>query len=218
MTAVPLLGDISLQYVQQIEHTLEGGFVSTPIAGLPGDLQQRTGRPSHRIQISGVLFGAKAAEELGKLQDAAAAGKELTFASDITTALDLQRVVITHFRAIEVAGQPGRYRYGVALAESPPLPPPAQVEPFGGLGDFGIGDLGFDTDLLGELGDLAGEVAGAVTAAMDAIDTLSALASLGDIGGLGNFMQPFEPVVRNVSDIASGFKNATRAVSELFGT
>src|SRR4051794_9029397 len=108
---VPLLGDISLEYVQRIEHALDGGFLATRIAGLPGELQQRAGRPSHRIRIRGVLFGETAAADLKKLQDAAAAGAELTFAADITTAVDLKQVVITSFRCADSAGHPGRFGY-----------------------------------------------------------------------------------------------------------
>ena len=60
MTArpTPLLGDVSLQYVQTIEHHLDGGFQATGVIALPGELQQRAARPSHRIRLTGVLFGA----------------------------------------------------------------------------------------------------------------------------------------------------------------
>ncbi len=124
---VPLLGDISLQIVQRMQHAFEAGFIPTRIAGLPGELQQRAGRPSHQIYLQGLLIGHEASSELETLQLAAEEGEELTFSADITSALDLQRVVITSFQAQEVAGQPDRIRYAIRLAESPPLPPPAQV-------------------------------------------------------------------------------------------
>ena len=212
---VPLLGDISLESVQRIEHSLEGGFVPTRIAGLPGELQQRSGRPSHRIHIFSVLFGDEAADQLASLQDATQSGEELTFASNISTALDLQRVVITSFRAVEVAGHPKRYSCDISLAESPPLPPAAQVEAFGGLDDFGVGDLGFDTDLLGDLQDLAGEVAGAVDDALEVIDQLGALANLDGLE-LGGLLEPMSGVVNGVSDIASSFNDAARSVAREF--
>src|SRR5437016_2732752 len=106
--AVPLLGDVSLQYVQWIEHSLDGGFTDVEVTSLSGALQQRAARPSHRVRVAGVLFGDGAHDDLGKLQKAAATGDELTFTADITTALDLQKVVITGFRAREVAGEPDR--------------------------------------------------------------------------------------------------------------
>jgi phage protein U len=216
--SIPLLGDFSLEYVQRVEHSLDSGFISTRIANLPGELQQRTGRPSHRIRLQGMLFGESAADQLSELQNKAAAGEELTFAADITTALELQKVVITSFHALEQAGKPGRYHFDLALAESPPLPPPAQVESFGGLGDFGLGDLGFDTDILGDIEDLAGEVAGAVNQALEVIDQLGALANLAELGELGDFMQPIDEAVNAVKDLTARFGDATRSLGELFGS
>jgi hypothetical protein len=214
--SIPLLGEISLNAVQRMEHTLESGFLPTRVAGLPGELQQRSGRPSHRIAIAGVLAGERAADELAALQAAAATGSEVAFAANIATALDLQQVVITSLQAVELAGYPGRYHYNLALAESPPLPPPAQVEAFGGLGDFGVGDLGFDTDILGDLQDMAGDVAGAVTDAMDVIDQLGALANLDGLA-LGGFLEPMEQAVAQVKDTAARFKDAARGLTEAFG-
>jgi hypothetical protein len=216
---IPLLGDVSLEYVQHIEHALDGGFVSTRIAGLSGELQQRLARPSHRIAMTGVLVGDGALDALGTLQAKAASGEELTFAADITTALELQKVVITAFRAREQAAHALRIAYEIELAESPPLPPPATLDPFGGLGDFGLGDLGFDTDLLGELEGLADQVAGAVDAALEVAGQLGALASLADLGdlSLGNFMAPIGNAANQLPDIGSNLMDASRSLSEAFG-
>lgn len=214
---VPLLGDISLQYVQHIEHVQDAGFAATRIASLPGELQQRAGRLSHRIRMSGLIFGDTAADDLKKLQQAAAAGSEITFSADITAALDLQKVVITSMRAVEAAGQPNRYRYEIEIVESPPLPPPAQVESFGGLGDFGVGDLGFDSDIMGDLQNLAGDVAGAVNDAMDVVNQLGALANLDGLN-LGDFMQPLSQSVNKVSDLSAQLKDALDGFAGALGT
>jgi len=212
---VPLLGDISLAFVQQIEHTLAGGFVSTRIAGLAGELQQRSGRPSHRIQMAGVLFGTEATDQLKTLQDAATNGEELPFSSDITKALNLQRVVITSFRVIEMAGQPDRFLYELSLAESPPLPPPAELSSFGGLDDFGLGDLGFDTSLLDDLQSVAGDIAGAVDAALDVVDQLSALSNLDGLS-LGGFLEPMNSAVNEVSSLGTRLNEAAQSISQAF--
>lgn len=214
--SVPLLGDLSLEYVQTIEHFHDSGFVATRIAGLAGELQQNAGRLSHRIRIQGLLFGDGAADALQSLQQAATDGAELTFSADITSALDLQKVVITSLRAVESAGQQNRFSYELHLAESPPLPPPAEISGFGGLDDFGLGDLGFDTDILGNLQDLAGDIAGAVDAALDVIDALSALTNLDGLE-LGNFMEPITNTTNEISDIAADFKDAARSLGDLFG-
>lgn len=223
--AIPLLGDISLSAVQEIEHHVDGGFVQTRIVGLDGDLQQRSSRPSHVVRIAGVLFGDSAADDLSTLQKAAQTGDELTFSSDITKALDLQKVVITSFRALEVAGVPGRFDYDIVVAESPPLPPPAQLESFGGLGDFGLGDMGFDPgSLAGIAGDLqsaAGDIASAVDAVSQVVGTLGAIANLASAAGSlnpGNFMEPLSNVAGKVSGIADGFKTAAAGLSKAFSS
>ncbi|PZW42997.1 hypothetical protein C8P66_11722 [Humitalea rosea] len=179
MTATPLLGDIPLTRVQRIEHALDGGFSGARVLGLAGDVQERAGRGSHHIHITGALTGDAAADELDTLQQAAATGEELTFAADITAALELSKVVILRFRASETAGLPGFYAYELLLAESPPLPPPAEVSGFGGLD--GLGDLGFDTDILGDISDLADQAASAIDAVQSAVEQLESLASLGDL-------------------------------------
>lgn len=203
-----------MEMVQSIEHSLDGGFADTPIAGLDGELQQRTSRRSHRIFLRGVLAGEVAADELKKLQDAAAAGAELDFSSDITSALDLQKVVIAELRSSESAGEPNRFDYALSLVESPPLPPPAQLSSFGGLDDFGVGDLGFDTDILGDLAGLAGDISGAVDAAMSAIDTLSGLA--GGALSAGSILEPMQTATGKLAAIAPQMKKAMSGLSEAF--
>jgi hypothetical protein len=212
---VPLLGGISLELVQRIEHSLDGGFAPTPIAGLPGDLQQRTNRRSHRIAIAGVLAGDSAGDDLKKLQDAAAAGAELDFSSDITGALDLQKVVIAEFRTAAAAGQPNRFHYSLLLVESPPLPPPAQLSTFGGLDDFGVGDLGFDTDVLGDLQDLAGDVSAAVDAATSAIDAVNALAGAGALN-VGGLLQPMQGATDRLASLAPQMESVMKGLAEAF--
>lgn len=215
---LPLLADVPLTAVQRVEHLLDGRFSPVAVLGLDGEVQQRSARGSHRIRLAGLLHGDTVADDLATLQDTAATGTEVIFAADITTALDLQRVVVTSFSAVQLAGQPGRVAYELELAESPPLPPPAQVSGFGGLDDFGFGDLGFDTDLLGDLSDLASDVAGAVSAAVDAVQALSALANLGELGGFGSQLQPLQAVVEQVAAAGGRIGDAAAALGDLFGS
>lgn len=213
---IPLLADISLEFIQRIEHRLDGGFTSSTIPGMAGELQQRLARPSHRIHIHGILMGEGVSDQVSGLQRAAADGEELTFTADITSALDIQNVVIDSFRAIEDAAVPGRYVYEIALTESPSLPPPAELSGFGGLDDFGLGDLGFDKDIMGDLEDLAGDIADAANEAMGAIEALGALAELDGLS-VGGVLQPMQDAANSVSPIASGFKDAMSSLGDLFG-
>lgn len=222
----PLLGDLTLDAVQHIEHLLDGGHTSTPITGLDGELQQRTGRPSHRIVLRGELFGAEAADRLGGIQTAAAEGAELTFAADIATALELQKVVVTYLHVVAVAGNTDRYGYELHLAESPELPPPAELSGFGGLdglgldglgpGDLGFGDLG---GVLDDIGDLAGQVAGAVDQAMAAVEAVQALAALADLGlpDPSGLLAPLSGPVAAVGEAASVMTSAATALGDAFG-
>lgn len=220
--SIPLLGGISLELVQRIEHSLDGGFAPTPVAGLAGDLQQRSNRRSHRIDIAGVLFGEKALDELKKLQDAASAGAELDFSADISRALDLQKVVIAALRSVESAGRPGRYLYTLSLVESPPLPPPAQLGGigafggFGGLDDFGFGDLGFDTDVLGDIADLAGDIAGAVNDALGVLDALGALANLDGLN-VGGILEPMQATVERLGALGPELQKSVKSLADAFG-
>lgn len=216
MSAVPLLGSLSLPLVQRIEHLVDAGFEATRIAGLPGELVQRAARRSHVVRLTGFIAGDKAKDDLGTLQKAAADGAELTFAADITAALELQKVVITWLRAVESAGEPNRFLFQVILAESPPLPPPAEVQGFGGLDDFGLGDLGFDTDVLGDLEGLAGDIADVAEQALDVVDQLSALASLDGLS-LGAILEPMDGQLASVSDVAGQFRDAARLLKEGLG-
>jgi|GEM_PF-408677 len=214
---MPVIGDVTLTAAQRVDHTLDGGFVDVPVLGLQGHAQQRSGRPSHRVTIAAVLSGPTALDDLAALQALAASGEATTFSADIVTALELQQVVVTHLAASEVAGRPGVVDVLLELAESPPLPPPAQLVGFGGLDDFGLGDLGFDTDVLGDLADLAGDVAGAVDTALAAVDALSALSGLASFDYDG-VLAPVQDVQRALEDSGARLGTALDALGQVFGS
>jgi hypothetical protein len=213
--AFPIVGGITLTAVQRIDHVVDGGFAAVSIPGLDGDVLQRAGRGSHGIRIQGVLRGETAADDLAALQAAAVAGEETPFAADISTALELQQVVITDFRAREVAGFDEVVTYELWLVESPPLPPPAEVSGFGGR-DFGLGDLGFDTDIMGDVAALADDVAGAIDSVVEAADQLQALASLASID-IGGPLEPLGDAVSSVTDVATTVANVGSALDALLG-
>jgi hypothetical protein len=167
-----------------------------------------------------VLLGDTTRDDLGTLQTAAQTGEELTFAADITSALDLQKVVIRSLQDYESAGRPHQINYRLELTESPPLPPPAEVSGLGGLDGLGLGDLGIDPGALGDLADMAGDIAAAADQALGAIDALSSLANLAASGGLdfGGTLEPLNNTVDNMRGIASSFQDATRALGGLFSS
>ncbi len=205
---IPMLDDVSLDAVSRAYHAAHQRIASVPVVGLAGDVQQRLGRASHVIELDGVLLGENARENLEKLQGKAAAGEEVTFTADITSALELQKVVIVSAEIEELAGLPGLYRYRLVLRESPPLPPPAELAAFGGLDGV---DVGFDTGVLDDVSALADDVQGAVEQVTGALADLEKLASLADLG-LGN---PLEPVQSETSNLAAVGEQAASAASAL---
>jgi phage protein U len=212
-TPKPMVDDVELAAVQVIRQESDQDFVRQRIAGLDGTLHQKLGRGSHRVWLSGVLLPGTAADDLKKLQQKAASGDEVTFTADITTALSIQKMVIESFLAEQQVGPEGQIAYALALAESPPLPPPAEVSSFGGLGEFGLGDLGFDAGALGSvLGDIAAQAGALIDAADAALDVVGQLASLADIANLGNFGNPIKPVADKAGEIA-GLGDALGAVA-----
>lgn len=213
---MPLVGDIALSSVQQIDHVMSAGFARVAVPGLDGDVLQRAGRGSHSIWIRGVLSGDTAMADLGGLQKLAGEGTEVSFSTDITVALELGQVVVTDLRAQAVAGAAKLVGYELCLVESPPLPPPAEVSGFGGLDDFGLGDLGFDADIMDDIAGIAGDVAGAVDAVMEVADQLSALANLSSID-VGGPLKPLSDTVADVAKAADTFNDVAGSLTKLLG-
>jgi hypothetical protein len=205
-----MIDDLELMAVQQIRQDTDGDFVRQKIAGLDGTLHQKLGRASHRVMIDGFLLRVTATDDLKKLQEKASLGAEVTFTADITTALSIQKMVIESFHAEQQVGLAGQTAYHIVLAESPPLPPPAEVSAFGGLGDFGLGDLGFDPgalgDVLGDIANAAGDIMSAASAALDAVDKLKSLASLGKLASEGNPVKPLADQAGSLSGIGDAMK------------
>jgi hypothetical protein len=224
----PMIDDLELKAVQHIRQETEQGFGLQRIAGLDGTLHQKLGRRSHRVYLSGLLLPATATDELATLQEKASSGAEVTFSADITTALSVDKMVIESFSAEQQVGPLGQISYSIVLGESPPLPPPAEVSSFGGLGDFGdlggladlgLGDLGFDPgalgDVLGDIADQAGAVMDAVDAALDAVQQLEALASLASLADIGNPIKPVTDKVKELGDLAPAVQGLAEAVAGL---
>jgi hypothetical protein len=206
-----MLGDLALDYVEwarqrTVQHTL-----SLPVPGLGGDVQQGLGRASHEIELAGVLVGEAVADRLAELQEKASAGEEVAFTADIATALEMENVVIISAQFEAYAGRLGYYHYQFYLRESPPLPEPAELSPFGGLDGF---DLGFDTDVLGDIADAAGQLQNAIDAVTDVLGDLEALAGLADLS-LGN---PLTPVQQEGESLeAAGGNVDISGISDVLG-
>lgn len=216
-----MIDDFELKAVQFIRQETEQAYARHDIPGLEGTFHQKLGRKSHRVELHGLLLPATATDDLKTLQEKASTGAEVTFTADITTALEIQTMVIETFRAEQTVGPAGQIAYSMRLAESPPLPPPAEVSAFGGLDDFGVGDLGFDPgalgDIAGAIADQAGALADLTDAALGALDQLQALASLGDLANVSNPVRPVAEQVSAVRDLGKSFEGILGAIKGITG-
>jgi phage protein U len=214
-----MIDDIELKAVQHVCQDTAAAFAEQHIVGLDGTLHQKLGRRSHRVELRGLLLPDTATDDLKSLQEKSSKGDEVTFTADITTALSIDKMVIERFSAEQHVGPAGQIAYEIVLVESPPLPPPAQVSPFGGLGDFGLGDLGFDPGGLGgvlsDIADQAGTVMDAVDAAVDAAQALSSLAGLADLASISNPLTPLVSKVGDLGKLAEPAADLTQALGDI---
>lgn len=203
--AIPLVDDLPLDAVSWIRQRTAVRASSLPVAGLSGDAQQLLGRSSHEFEVAGLLVGDESRSQLESLQQKAAEISEVPFHADVTAALEVEKVVVLEAEFLEAAGQPGRYEYRLLLRESPPIPPPAEDDPFGlgdlGLGDLGLPDLGFD-----DLGDVLGDIADAAAMAQDALDAVTgAIAALDALGSIADLAadNPLEPLLAEAEELGA---------------
>jgi hypothetical protein len=205
---IPMIDDFELTHVTWARHRTTQRVQTLPVLGLEGDVQQNLGRASHEIDLAGVVIGEEARDRLSDLQAKAGSGDEADFTADITSALELEKVVILGAEFLEQAGRPGQYQYRLSLRESPPLPEPAELSSFGGLDGF---DVGFDTDILGDIADAAGDLQNAIDTVSGALDTLEALAGLGNL----SFGNPLGPVQEESDALSGAGAGATDAATSL---
>ena len=126
----PMLDDIELEHVQQIDVDGDQVLLDHGVPGLEGDFLQRLERRASVIRLSGVLAGATAQDDLKTLRDRFRSGDPLPFVADIATATRVGEVLIQDLAVRELAGKPARFEYAFLLREyQAPPPPPTPVTP-----------------------------------------------------------------------------------------
>ena len=178
----PMLGDYEIPRIERI-HAVECRRLSRlSVPGLAGDLQQDLGHASLAVEIVGSLHGDESRDGfLAEIRERYQAGDPLAFVADITTATDLDEVLIEALEVSEHNEWAGAFRYRLVLRQY--VEPPAPPTP---IDDLGLG-LDADLDLLAELGldglelpDLLGAVpdlgdpVAPVLPAMDAVKSATA--------------------------------------------
>ena len=119
----PLLGEIELQLVQQLEVDGSQILAEHSVPALEGDFLQGLGRRATRIALSGVLTGTEAGKGLKDLREKFRAAEPVSFVADISTATKVDKVIIEEMVVRDLAGKPERFEYAFTLREF--IPPPA---------------------------------------------------------------------------------------------
>jgi hypothetical protein len=185
----PVIGGWEVPRIERIESRERRRLARLPVPGLLGDLQQDLGAASLAVEIVGSLQGDEARDDfLNSVREQFRAGEPVSFVADITTATELDQVLIEELEVEEVNEAAGGFRYRIVLREyvEPPEPP----SPIDDLG----ADLGLDLDDLASLG----------------LDGLKLPDILGDIPALGDPVAPLQPALAGVS-------SATAPLSSLLG-
>ncbi|NJD69867.1 MAG: hypothetical protein FIA90_14675, partial [candidate division NC10 bacterium] len=123
MPAKPMLDDIELQLVQDIEAEDEEALAQHGVPALEGDFLQDLGRRSSRVSLTGVMIGEEVADALKKLRDKFRAAEPVSFVADIATATKVDKVLIEEMGIRDLAGKPERFEYALTLREFIPPPP-----------------------------------------------------------------------------------------------
>ncbi len=181
----PMLGDYEIPRIERIHAIEQRRLARLAIPGLDGDLHQDLGHDSLAVEIVGSLQGDEARDGfLGELRDRYQAGEPLAFVADITSATDLDQVLIESLEVCEHNEWAGAFRYRLVLRQY--VEPPAPPSPVDDLG----ADLDPDLDLLAELG----------------LDGLELPDLLGMVPDLGDPVAPILPALDGVKAATAPLK------------
>ena len=104
MAVKPMLDDLELQLVQQIEADEHQVRAQHAVPALEGDFLQALGCRAERITLTGILTNADEEEAVGeklkKLREKFRAAEPLPFAADIATATKIDTVLIEESRPL----------------------------------------------------------------------------------------------------------------------
>ncbi|MGI8426035.1 MAG: DNA circularization N-terminal domain-containing protein [Actinomycetota bacterium] len=128
MPAKPMLDDIELQLVQDIEAEDEEALAQHGVTALEGDFLQDLGRRASRVRLTGVMIGDEVADALKKLRDKFRAAEPVSFVADIATATKVHQVLINEMSMRALAGKPERFEYALTLREFLPQEEPMQEQ------------------------------------------------------------------------------------------
>jgi len=183
-----MIGEWEVPRIESIRTLERRRLALLPVPGLLGDLQQDLGASSLVVEIVGSLHGDDARDEmLEAVRADFRSGEPVTFVADITTATELDEVMVEEFEVAELNDAAESVRYRMVLREYvEPPPPPAPFD------DLGL-DLLDELDLLAELGLDGLELPGLLGTIPDIADPVEPV--LGALDGVESALAPLPEVL-----------------------
>lgn len=196
MKVKPILDNWEIKGIESISSFENRKLAEHAIPGRVGSVFQDLGSKPTEITITGSLHGDEVRDGfLEEIRNRFQAAQPVTFVADITTATEVQYVVVKDLRFFEVANDPNHFKYKIVLNESPPPPPPS--DPLGAI----------DTDLLEQAQGLADTVANIADIA----------GMLQDIPDFGDPTPPLRTTMDGVNSALGGLGEVNTTLSKLFG-
>lgn len=196
MIVRPMLGEYEIPRIERIHAIERRRLARLSVPGLDGDLQQDLGHDSLAVEIVGSLQGDEARDGfLDEIRQRYQAGDPLSFVADITSATDLDQVLIESLEVSEHNEWAGAFRYRLLLRQYvEPPEPPSPVD------DLGL-DLDADLDLLAALG----------------LDGLELPDLLGAVPDLGDPVAPVLPALDAVKSATAPLKDLLSSLKSTLG-
>ena len=146
MIVQPMIGSWPVPRIEQIATLERRRLAVLAVPGLAGDLHHDLGVASLTVEITGSVHGDDARDELlAALREPFLAGDPVDFVADITTATDLEQVLIESLEVAE-GNTDADVRYRIVLRQYvEPPPPPTPIDDLGA-------DLAPELDVLAGLG------------------------------------------------------------------
>jgi hypothetical protein len=188
------IAGVQLDKLVSIEASETARFARHAVPGMDGDLTQELGRPSVRICVRGIFYGADASDQLKELRGHLLDRAPVDFVCELIGEGYFSQVVVDHLEVAQRAGRPDEFDYECVVTEYVPPPPAPTASP--------LGDL--DAGILDEAASMMDDVQNALSQVAGLTDLLSGASDFGDpTGKLPTMLDTFKSTASGASSSLS---------------
>ncbi|MHB1289482.1 hypothetical protein [Georgenia sp.] len=141
----PMLAGAELPQVQDLETDDLRAAAEHKAPGKDGSMLQNLGRAPTGVTVRGVASDPAALDVVDRLKADLRTGQPVAFVADITDGTGIEQVLVDDLQVRQLAGRPDAYAYVLTLREYVEPVEPADT-------------AALEVDILGEAGDLLGDV------------------------------------------------------------